>query len=212
MFVFNSDNSLKSMNETERQIPYFPLNISLLPGEDIPLRIFEPRYKQLITECEKKDITFGIPYMKNSIVSSYGSEVKLKQVVAKNSKNEMVITVEGVSNFEVISFDDKMPGKLYGGGKIRLINNDQPISNMELMRMLIYYTDQLDPSFLKEVHGNEILLNDVAKALNLTSDDKFRFISIERKTTREKFLLGQLKYLMKLREQEKLLKNDYYLN
>ncbi len=202
----------KEMSTTEKILPYFPLNISLLPGEDLPLRIFEPRYKQLINECEEKGLSFGIPYVKGSQMQSFGSECMVKQVLATNSKGEMVIVAEGIAVFEVLSFQNPMPEKLYGGGKIKLFEPDQEVKNPELMRLLIHYTDYLDPEFLKTVNGNEIRVNDVAKALNLSSEDKHQFISLQFQQKQESFLIGQMKYLYKLREQEKLLKNDYFLN
>lgn len=200
------------MSEKEKIIPYFPLNISLLPGEDIPLRIFEPRYKQLINECQEKGISFGIPYVKDSKMQNFGAECRVKQIVATNSKGEMVIVAEGVAIFEVLSFEDPMPEKLYSCGKIKILDLEQELQDPELIGLLIRYTDYMDPDFLKNVKGNHILVNDVAKALNLSSEDKHHFISLQAQARQEHFLIGQLKYLYKLREQEKLLKNDYFLN
>jgi uncharacterized protein len=200
------------MSTKEIILPFFPLNISLLPGEDIPLRIFEPKYKQLINECFEEKRNFGIPFLKNSEMQRFGIECQVKQLVARNSKGEMVIVVEGVINFEVKSIEDPLPGKLYSGGKILPIINDRPVKKEELLKFLMYYTDHFDPDFLKNVKGKDIQINDVARALNLSSEDKFRFISIKEQAKQEQFLNIQLWYLMKLREQEKLLKNDYYLN
>ncbi len=200
------------MEYKERTLAYFPLNVSLLPGEDIPLRIFEPRYKQLINDCGEDGESFGIPYLKNSEMQSFGSEVKVSQIVATNSHGEMVVVVEGLTNFEVLSYRDPLPGKLYSGGKIHFINNDQPVKNPDLMRILLSYTNELDPDFLKGVQGNEILLNDVARSLNMSSEDKFKFISLKTIESRERFLLSQMHYLARLREQENLLNNDYFLN
>jgi len=202
----------EEMSANEKIIPYFPLNISLLPGEDLPLRIFEPRYKQLINECESKGASFGIPYVKDSKMQNFGAECKVKQVVATNSKGEMVIVAEGISIFEVLSFEDTMPDKLYGGGKIRLLDPDQELKNPELLGLLIHYTDHMDTDFLKNVIGNEIRVFDVARALNLSSEDKHHLISLRMQFKQEQFLIGQLKFLYNLREQEKLLKNDYFLN
>lgn len=42
------------------RIPIFPLAIFPLPGEMVPLHIFEPRYRQLLEDAEKRDIAFGI--------------------------------------------------------------------------------------------------------------------------------------------------------
>jgi len=200
------------MNTESIKIPFFPLNISLLPGEDIPLRVFEPRYKQLINECLEEKKSFGIPFSKGNETLSHGVEVKIKQLVAKNSKDEMVITVEGIALFEILSFEDPFPGKLYSAGEIKYLKIDQPIEFPDLKKTVLNYTNNMDPEFLKDINGNEILLTDLAKALNLSSEDKYRFISMKDNNTRESFLYGHLHCLMKLREQEDLLNNDYYLN
>ncbi len=200
------------MSANEKILPYFPLNVSLLPGEDLPLRIFEERYKQLINECSERDISFGIPFVKNSKMQNFGAECKVKQILATNAQGEMVVVAEGISLFEVLTFEDPLSEKLYSGGKIKILDIDQELKNPELLKILLNYTDQLDPGFLKNVKGNEIRVNDVARALNLSSEDKFRFISLQIQDKQEQFLIGQLQYLSKLREQESLLKNDYFLN
>lgn len=200
------------MSEIKNKIAFFPLNICLLPGEDIPLRIFEPRYKQLINDCEEKGRNFGIPFVIKNQMQPFGTEVRLKQIVAKNSQGEMVILVEGVSNFEMISYKDRANGKLYAAGKIIELNQDREISDDSLLEMIINYSEEYDPEFLKKVKGNVILLNDLAIAMNLSSVDKYKYVSIRNLDGRERFLKGQMSILVKLREQEKLLDNDYYLN
>ena len=47
------------MSET-RIIPIFPLDLVLFPNQDLPLRIFEPRYKQMIDDCMLGEKEFGI--------------------------------------------------------------------------------------------------------------------------------------------------------
>ena len=42
------------------QVPLFPLNTVLFPGGALPLRIFEPRYLGLVSQCLKSDIPFGV--------------------------------------------------------------------------------------------------------------------------------------------------------
>ena len=42
------------------ELPLFPLNVVLFPGMVLPLHIFEPRYRQMITECRKQDKLFGV--------------------------------------------------------------------------------------------------------------------------------------------------------
>jgi Lon protease-like protein len=41
--------------------PMFPLEVAMLPGEELPLRIFEPRYTQLVSDClTTDDPAFGV--------------------------------------------------------------------------------------------------------------------------------------------------------
>lgn len=42
------------------QIPLFPLNTVLFPGGPLPLRVFEPRYLDMISRCMKTDGPFGV--------------------------------------------------------------------------------------------------------------------------------------------------------
>ena len=42
------------------ELPLFPLDVVLFPGEDLPLHIFEPRYRLMINECNEQKTTFGI--------------------------------------------------------------------------------------------------------------------------------------------------------
>lgn len=42
------------------EIPLFPLQTVLFPGGPLPLRIFEPRYVDMISHCLKTGIGFGV--------------------------------------------------------------------------------------------------------------------------------------------------------
>ena len=42
------------------KVPLFPLRTVLYPGGPLPLRIFEPRYLDMISACLKQDSLFGV--------------------------------------------------------------------------------------------------------------------------------------------------------
>lgn len=46
-----------------RELPIFPLPIVLFPGAPQSLHIFEPRYRQLLTDCLAADRRFGVAYV-----------------------------------------------------------------------------------------------------------------------------------------------------
>jgi len=44
----------------DAEIPLFPLNAVLFPGGPLPLRIFEPRYVDMVRRCMREDSVFGV--------------------------------------------------------------------------------------------------------------------------------------------------------
>jgi len=45
-----------------KQLPLFPLPLVLLPNEILPLHIFEPRYRQMLTDIELRRNLFGVSF------------------------------------------------------------------------------------------------------------------------------------------------------
>ena len=43
-----------------REVPLFPLHTVLFPGGPLALRIFEPRYLDMVSECLRNDQAFGV--------------------------------------------------------------------------------------------------------------------------------------------------------
>ena len=70
------------MPET-KTIPIFPLDLVLFPRQTLPLRVFEPRYKQLVDDCMLGDGQFGVCLIdENNSVSGWNSP-KLIGTIAK---------------------------------------------------------------------------------------------------------------------------------
>lgn len=200
------------MEQKPEILPYFPLSVFLFPGEDVPLRIFEPRYKQLIEDARTSGITFAIPYVIDQEIQEFGCEVRLKEVVAENPGGRMVVTVQSVALVEIINFSKQLEGKLYAGGAVRRIPGSDPVESQELKELIRNYTDSFDKDFLSCCNMAEVTRQDVMKALNLPSDDKYRFICMPDGEQKEGYLAGQLRYLGMIRKQETQLGNDFGLN
>jgi hypothetical protein len=49
----------------QNRITLFPLNTVLFPGGPLPLRIFEPRYLKMVSDCMKNDRPFGVCLIKD---------------------------------------------------------------------------------------------------------------------------------------------------
>jgi hypothetical protein len=200
------------MNQPTATLPFFPLSVFLFPGEDIPLHIFEPRYKQLIGESRDLGITFAIPFVIQQEIQGFGCEVRLKDVVAEKEGGNMVIVVESLGIVEISSYEKHLGDKLYPGGMIRRIPCDDPIVSNELLELISSFREQFDQEFLASCDMNRISRKDLIIALNLSSDEKYRFIRMPDDEQKETFLAGQLRYLSMIRTQEALLGDDFGLN
>ena len=80
-------------------LPLFPLQIVVFPNENLNLHIFEPRYKELINECEKEGTTFGIPAFLKQKVMEFGTELEVIKVEKRYGKGEMDIKTKGIGLF-----------------------------------------------------------------------------------------------------------------
>src|ERR1700754_2017230 len=54
----SGDSGTERAGSTE--LPLFPLNTVLFPGGPLPLRIFEPRYVDMIRKCMREGAPFGV--------------------------------------------------------------------------------------------------------------------------------------------------------
>ena len=77
------------MTET-KIIPIFPLDLVLFPRQELPLRIFEPRYKQLVDDCMLGDGQFGVCLIDEQNSVNGWNSPKMIGTIAKISKCEDV--------------------------------------------------------------------------------------------------------------------------
>src|SRR5580698_6743934 len=83
-------------------LPLFPLDAVLLPGAPLPLHIFEPRYKEMITECLESKQTYGVVRAKGGEVAEIGCTAEIVHVVKKYDDGRMDIITQGRQRFEVM--------------------------------------------------------------------------------------------------------------
>ena len=88
-------------------LPIFPLELVLLPGVSLPLHIFEPRYKEMISECLEQKKPFGVVRASSDGVADIGCTAEIMSVIKKYDDGRMDILTRGVERFEVIEVNDE---------------------------------------------------------------------------------------------------------
>lgn len=84
------------------EIGLFPLGLVLLPGERIPLHVFEARYKELVGRCLEDDSLFGMVLAVESGLVSVGTKAEVIEVPARWPDGRMNIIVEGRARFHLL--------------------------------------------------------------------------------------------------------------
>jgi len=85
----------------EDRLPLFPLGVVLLPGEPVPLHIFEPRYKEMVRVCIEDDRPFGIVYASEQQVAEVGCTARIERVAARYDDGRLDIVAVGQQRFRV---------------------------------------------------------------------------------------------------------------
>ncbi len=63
-------------------VPIFPLDLVLFPRQELPLRIFEPRYKQLVDDCMLGDGQFGVCLVdQNNLIRGWNGPKSIGTIV-----------------------------------------------------------------------------------------------------------------------------------
>lgn len=83
------------------EIGLFPLDVVLLPGERVPLHIFEERYKDLIGACIENSAEFGFLLAEQTELRTIGTSATVVDVLNRYDDGRMDILVEGRDRFRV---------------------------------------------------------------------------------------------------------------
>jgi ATP-dependent Lon protease len=91
------------------RIPLFPLNVVLLPGAELPLHIFEPRYRQMVRTCLEEKSEFGMLLSLPNGVARVGCTAEILDVVKRYDDGRMDIITIGRAPFRVLELFQENP-------------------------------------------------------------------------------------------------------
>lgn len=99
--------------ESMRLLPIFPLPLVLLPGEMLPLHIFEPRYQEMLRDIEAERNLFGVSlheagegFSDRPDVGSVGCVAELRESQPLDDGRANILTF-GVIRYRIVDFVDE---------------------------------------------------------------------------------------------------------
>lgn len=93
-----------------RDLGLFPLDLVLVPGERIPLHIFEPRYRQLYADCVLEDRPFVLVRAEEGVAAEIGCAARFEELLQRMEDGRLSVIVRGV---EAVRIVEETEGSLY---------------------------------------------------------------------------------------------------
>ena len=84
----------------------FPLGIVLLPTEQVPLHVFEPRYKELVGECLAEGRELGIVLADDDGLRDVGTSAAVTEVLHTFDDGRLNVVIEGRERFRLVSLTE----------------------------------------------------------------------------------------------------------
>lgn len=113
-----------------RDLGLFPLDLVLLPGERIPLHLFEPRYRQLYADCILEDDPFVVVRADATGTSDVGCAALFETLVHRFEDGRLHVVVRGVEPVRVV---EETEGRLYFSALVETLADDPVEAPPELV-------------------------------------------------------------------------------
>ena len=111
------------------EFPLFPLGIVALPGEVIPLHIFEERYMTMMNECLAEESEFGIVWMSDDGLREVGCAVRIEEVLERMEDGRMNLLTRGTRPFRVV---ERQGHLAYPAGVVEFVDDRNEAADPKL--------------------------------------------------------------------------------
>lgn len=176
-------------------IPIFPLGIVVYPGEQLNLHIFEPRYKQLITDCFAEAKPFGIPTVLDNGMNELGTLLEITEIVEVHADGKMDIRTKGTRIFKILETIKSLPDKLYSGAIVTYPANDERLKTATMANIVadirqLHKLLKVQKDFKKP---DDLLMSyDVAHHAGLSVKEEYELLGLWREDQRLEYLKRHL--------------------
>jgi Lon protease-like protein len=90
-----------------RLVPLFPLQVVVFPRTELPLHIFEERYKEMVGEAIRAKSEFGVVLAQDNGIVNIGCTVAVERVVQAYPDGRLDILTRGCRRFEIVALNEE---------------------------------------------------------------------------------------------------------
>ena len=110
------------MPEVVHEFPLFPLGLVALPHEQVPLHIFEERYRTMIGRCLEEESEFGIVWLSDDGLKSIGCACVVERVLERFEDGRLNVVCRGTRPFRLLERVEHLP---YPAGTVEWIEDKE---------------------------------------------------------------------------------------
>jgi Lon protease-like protein len=103
-----------------REFPLFPLSLVALPGEVVPLHIFEERFKTMMAHCLEAPSEFGIVWLADDGLREIGCACEITEVVDREEDGRLNVLTRGTRPFQILEREERLP---YPAGTVEFLDD-----------------------------------------------------------------------------------------
>ncbi|HEY4450778.1 MAG TPA: LON peptidase substrate-binding domain-containing protein [Solirubrobacteraceae bacterium] len=182
-----------------RSFPLFPLGIVAVPGESVPLHIFEERYKRMIERClaapqGSLEREFGIVWLAEDELKPVGCACAVEQLLERLDDGRLNVVVQGTRPFRLLERQDDLP---YPAGMIEFLEDEpEEADGGAAAAARSLYRELVLQATDREIEGDELeRLGSYAMAATVEFDvsDKQQLLELRFESARMQLLARLLK-------------------
>ncbi|MGH8130158.1 MAG: LON peptidase substrate-binding domain-containing protein [Steroidobacteraceae bacterium] len=139
------------MNAEVRELPLFPLNTVLFPGGPLPLRIFEPRYLDMVSRCLREQSGFVV------VLLSEGEEAASATSFAATGTEARIVDFDRLEG-------DLLGISCVGRERVRIVEAWREADGLNRGRVLDIEADPVVPVPLDQTWLTEVVMQVLPEA------------------------------------------------
>ena len=187
-------------------LPLFPLSLVLLTTTELPLHIFEERYKEMMSELIPTRGEFGVVRMQDEGIVNIGCTATVEDVLQRHPDGQLDLIATGRRRFQIAALNEE---KSYLRAEVEFFNDEDASEVPETLRsealrqyaQLQSLSDRKTPPRLQEPQLS-FQLGDLIDDL----DHRQALLAIRSESQRLVFLLQHLPAYLARKEQVELAK------
>lgn len=186
----------------------FPLQLVVFPGEQIPLHIFEPRYRQLMSDCENEGIPFGITPSLDGVLQKTGTSMLLQKIKKRYPDGRLDITVSATHCYNIQRFEVSTETKAYSSAEVTDVRYSQasdPTYELHIHSLMqeLYGIMRIPRKKIPE----RFEVSQIAHKIGLSLLEEYQLLCMPGKIEQQIFIIDRLeKILPQIREMEEIRK------